>query len=74
MPRVSLMSVEYFDPLESETLDLALERCVPRPRPPGLKIDNTWRFKTSIFKTYKRDDLVKNFLAKKILKLFLLES
>jgi len=52
------MSVEYFDPLESETLDLALERCVPRPRPPGLKVDNTWRFKTSIFKTYKRDDMV----------------
>jgi len=50
------MTVEYFEPLVSETLDVAIERCVPRPRPPGPPVDNRWKFKTSIFRHYRRDD------------------
>ncbi len=55
---VSVMTIEYFEPLVSETLDVALEKCVPRPRPPEPLKDNRWKFKESIFKNYKRDDEV----------------
>ena len=50
------MTVEYFEPLVTETLDIAIERCVPRPKPPTPIIDNRWRWKTSIFRHYRRDD------------------
>ena len=54
------MSVDYFDALVSETLDVAIERCLPRPEPPKppVIIDTTWRFKKSIFRRYRRDDEV----------------
>jgi hypothetical protein len=60
--KVNMMTVERFEPLTNETLDLAITSFIPRqepkvwPRPKKLK--KVWKFSNSVFKDYRQDSEV----------------